>query len=345
MKNPICEELAIFQPTGTQDEEVYWWYIVNSVLNAFLTISAIILNSVTIQALRKTSSLPKPLKTLLLNLVVSDLGVGLLVEPFYFGLLVSWLQRHDSTNATCTTFLSLLYLFSAASLSGVMALSGDRFLAVHLHLRYQELVTHKRIFAVVISIWMFSAFLSLFHVWVSTNIFSMLIVIIGVVYLVFSAMFYLKIYCAVRRHKNQIHAIQALQVAQNDRIANAARLRKSAVGVFYVYLAFLLCYLPKICSFAVVVISGSVGPDVNVFFSFSTTLLFLNSSLNPVIYCWKMRHIRSAVSDIVRNIISKSLLRKDLVNNGEARGSHLNLGTRHRYARSSSIRAKPLRFA
>ena len=300
MKNPVCEELAIFQSKDSEHENLRLWYIVNSVLNAFLAISAITLNSVTVQALRKTSSLPKPLKALLLNLAVSDLGIGLLVEPFYFGLLVNWLQGGGSTAATCATFLSTLYLLSAASCLGVMALSVDRFLAVHLHLRYEELVTHKRVFAVMISIWMFSAFLSLFYLWVSTNTFYLLISVIGVVYLVLSPMLYFKIYFAVRRHKNQIRALQ-IQVAQVGQRANAARLRKSAVGVFYVYLAFLLCYLPKLSSFAVVVISGfSFG--VKVFFSFSTTLLFFNSSLNPVIYCWKMRHIRRAVLDMVRNI-------------------------------------------
>ena len=303
MKNSICDELAIFQPTGSEYEKARSWFIVNSVLNAFLIISAIILNSITVQALRKTSSLSKPQKALLLNLAVSDLGVGLLVEPFYFGLLVKWLQRDDSTHATCTTFLSTLYLFSAASCLGVMVLSGDTFLAVHLHLRYKELVTHKRIFAVVISTWMFSAFLSLFYLWVPANIFYMLIIVIGVVYLVFSTMLYFKIYFAVRRHKNQIQALQ-VQVAQVGNTANAARLRKSAVGVFYVYLGLLLCYLPKLSSFAVVVISGfSFG--VNIFFSFSTTLLFLYSSLNPIIYCWRMRHIRRAVLEIVRNIFPR----------------------------------------
>ena len=71
-----------------------------------------------------------------------------------------------------------------------MASSVDRFLAVHLHLRYKELVTHERIFAVVISIWMFSAFLSLFQLWVSANLLYMLIAVIGVVYLIFSTMLY-----------------------------------------------------------------------------------------------------------------------------------------------------------
>ena len=125
-----------------------------------------------------------------------------------------------------------------------MALSGDRFLAVYLHLRYQELVTHKRVVAVIITIWVFSAFLSLLYLWVSTNISHIVFVISGIACLVVSAMLYFKIYFAVRRHRSQIRALQVQQVAQNDQIANADRLRKSAVGVFYVYLVFLLGFLP-----------------------------------------------------------------------------------------------------
>ena len=61
---------------------------VNCVFNAFLCLTTIVLNIITIQALRKTSSLPKTLKTLLLSLAVSDLGVGLLVQPLYVAILV-----------------------------------------------------------------------------------------------------------------------------------------------------------------------------------------------------------------------------------------------------------------
>ena len=98
--------------------------------------------------MRETSSLP--LKTLLLSFSVSNLGFGLLVEPFYIGLLIKLLQRDNLSEVACLLYLVICCFFAAASFLRVMALSTDRFLAVHLHLRYQELMTQNRAVAVVV---------------------------------------------------------------------------------------------------------------------------------------------------------------------------------------------------
>ena len=60
-------------------------YVPLCVLNAFFALTAVVLNSVTIHAIRKTSSasLPENLRVLLLNLAFSDLSVGLVVQPIY----------------------------------------------------------------------------------------------------------------------------------------------------------------------------------------------------------------------------------------------------------------------
>ena len=100
-------------------------------------------NIVTIHAIRKTSPLPKTLRTLLLNLAVSDLGVGLCVQPFYTSLLVKWSQ-HSIPNCTAYKVYELnAILFLAASFFGVVGVGVARLLAIHLHLRYQELVTQS----------------------------------------------------------------------------------------------------------------------------------------------------------------------------------------------------------
>ena len=104
-----------------------------------------------------------------------------------------------------------------------------------------------------------------------------------------------------RRHKNQIQALQIQEIVENGEMANFARHIRCAVGVFYVYLVFLVCYLPFFISVVAVLING---PSISLkkFSLFSWTLLFLNSSLNPLIYCWKKKHIRHAIMDILRNM-------------------------------------------
>ena len=276
--------------------------VVNCFFNTFLSFTAIVLNIITMQALRKTSSLPKTLKTLLLSLAVSDLGVGLLVQPLYVAILV--MEIKQNTNSTAYYAVNEAYLIQRktlvfASHFGVFALTVDRFLAIHLHLRYQELVTHKRVVAVVISVWVFSASISFLHQLHNSDVMHAVILVVCVVT---TGLLYCKIYAAVRHHTKQIHrdALQVQQATQNEDMANAARLKKSSLATFYVYFVYLVCYLPKFC----VVFAQTIGetPLLSHLSFFTLTLVYLNSSLNPLIYCWKMRHIRQTVLDILRNI-------------------------------------------
>ena len=281
--------------------------IANCVFNAFFSFTAITLNIVTIIALRKPLTIPRAVKIFLLSLAVSDLGVGLLLQPLYVTNLVM-LIKENTTTRTIEITSNIIHFTSSslayASFFGVVALAADRFLAVYLHLRYQELVTHKRVVAVVISIWTISAILMLLSIWIPSNVVVAIIFVpVDSVCYLTTAFFYFKIYLAVRHHSNQIHVLQA-QLAQNNEgdMTNAARERKAAVGTFYVYLVFLICYLPITCLW---IIHESDGPNTMLlqFGLFTNTLMFLNSSLNPLIYSWKMRHVRHAIMEILRNIL------------------------------------------
>ena len=301
MSKSICELLLKFYPKISEFEDLYSTYVANCVFSSFLCYTAIMLNVVTIYAIRKTSSLPKTLRTLLLSLAVSDVGVGLLGQPFYISLLVMWLQQSNPGCNTYKGFIIVSWSVALTSFFGVVALSVDRFLAIHLHLRYQELMTHKRVVAVVIVIWVLSAFLSLMAFSIPFNISSGLAIIVGGVGLFVTAVVYIRIYFAVQRHKNQIQVLQVQQAARNNEIANLTSLVKSAFGMLYVFLLFLICYMLFCIVMAVYQISGPSIPLTKGFLS-SVTLVYLNSSLNPVIYCWKMAHIRHSVMDILRNM-------------------------------------------
>ena len=128
--------------------------IVNNALNAFSPCTAIVLNSLAIHALCRTSSLPKPMKTLLLSLAVSDLSLGLVSRP----LFIARILRQSFISVY---FISLVFQTALAHVSffGVIALSVDRLLASYLHLKYQELVTQKRVVRTVNLLWVLSCFL------------------------------------------------------------------------------------------------------------------------------------------------------------------------------------------
>ena len=126
----------------------------------------------------KTSSLPKPLKTLLLSLAVSDVGVGLLAQPLYIVKIVN--PTHVAFHHT---FKVIQLIFTDTSFLSVVAISVDRFLAIHLHLRYQELVTHKRVVAMVFSIWILSLLFAplIFYLNSTTPVHKVMAIIFGLV--------------------------------------------------------------------------------------------------------------------------------------------------------------------
>ena len=284
-------------------DPLYSSNIVNCVFNGFSAYSAIALNILTIHAIRKTSaSLPKPLKTLLVSLAVSDLGVGLLVQPLQIASLIS------RSCIPLNVLNAITFVFIYTSFFTVVAISIDRFLAIHLHLRYQEFVTPERVLAVVILIWVLGPFLSSMWLWIPYNTTKRVYITIGGLCFICGAIVYCRIYLVVRRHANQIQVLQVQQELQNTEMTNVAGRRKSAVSTFYVYLVFLVCYLPIYCLGIVDMFSAvSKRSDPHLYLQ---TLMLLNSSLNPVIYCWKMRHIRHTILETLRNLFPSQNWRK-----------------------------------
>ena len=287
-------------------DKFYLAHIANCVLNAFFSFTAVAFNIITIHAIRKTSTLPNTLKTLLLSLAVSDLGVGLLVQPLHVARFAMKLKESTNSSAYVITdkvFTTSGSVFGLGSFLGVTALSADRFLAMYLHLRYQELVTHKRVIAAVISVWVFCLFISLARQWPWTP--GIIIFVIFVTTfascLVALAILNYKIFAAVRRHQRQIQTLQVQGIAQNAEMASVGRVRKSAVTSIYIYLVFLLCYLP--ITLVLVMRDVHKSPLLSVLLMESgRAIAFLNSSLNPLIYCWRMRDIRHNVMGILRNV-------------------------------------------
>ena len=310
MAENVCDNLnELFSGTSTDVEDFRPVLVANCVFNSFLSYTNIFLNIITIHAIRKTALLPKPLRTLLLSLAASDVGVGLLAQPLYISSLVCSLKRKRIDCISDEGLLAVIIFFCTSSLFSVVTISLDRFLAVHLHLRYQELVTHKRVIAAVILIWLFSAVISSSIFWDPLLISSEVIgVVIMTVSFILIVIVYWRIYRVLKRHKIQIESLQIQEVqqgVQNGDLPNFLKLRKSALGTLFVCILFLICYLPcNILHFLLLARPISLISLYETRF-YVLTLFFLNSSLKPLIYCWKMGPIRRTLMDIMRGIVNR----------------------------------------
>ena len=280
-------------------------YIPLCVLNTFFALTAIVLNSVAIHAIRKTTSafLPTNVRVLLLNLAFSDLSVGLVVQPIY---IINLTFRSKSTqqgeNLEKLNPLSLVtgMFFVSASILAVLALSVDRFLAVHLHLRYQEIVTSKRVIFILILFWVISAIISLLGGIGYDNVRLISISILLAFCLITIALLQCKIYSVVRRHRYEIRAQKVQGSEQNDSTTEPFKRQKPSIySAFLIYLLLLICYLPHFLTDFAYSISKE---RIRIIHRYTATLLLFNSCLNPLIYCWKFRHIRPTIRTILRNI-------------------------------------------
>ena len=99
--------------------------------------------------------------------------------------------------------------------------------------------------------------------------------------------------------------LSAQQASQNGDMVSVARLKKFAMLAVYVYVVFLVCYLPATCFLWIISFTPEPDTLTDLFQGFSWTLVFLNSTLNPLIYCYKIGTIRLTIMNMLRNVFCK----------------------------------------
>ena len=137
-------------------------------------------NVLVIRAMLKASSMPANIKKFFLSLAVSDLAVGLFAQIMVALVLRMAANKGHNFDLLCPTILTVCYfssfLLCCASFLNVTAIAVDRLLAITLHLRYQELVTSKRVLIALVSVWLTSGFAA--SLFVSLDIHNALVVVI-----------------------------------------------------------------------------------------------------------------------------------------------------------------------
>lgn len=282
------------------------WYIFNCVVNAVFSIIAAASNLVILMAIRRTPSLQTPSGALLFGLALSDLGVGFIVHPLFFCQILAKVIRN--TPLFCGAGIAVEIVANAlciVSLLTVTAVSMDRYLALRLHLRYGELITVKRAVLVLVGIWLFSSTFGSLWLW-QHELVKIVAIIIITISLSIATFSYINIYRIVLHHRSIIH-VQRTQIQGFDKNEeeelNVQSIKKQAVSSFWVYCILAVCFTPYLCTVAVIEAQG-VTFAARLSYELTATLIFVNSSLNPLIYCWRLREINNAVRQTLRSLLS-----------------------------------------
>ena len=268
-------------------------------LSIFLAISSSVGNFVILSALYRVSSIYPPTKLFFRCLAATDLCVGLIVQPLYTTSIMSYAMEMNEnvsyyTGKICATSSTIL---CGVSLLTTTVISVDRLLALLLGLRYRTFVTLRRARFVITCIWIMMATIAMIGLW-KADVFNKVTSVMTVLSLITSMSSYGKIYLTLRKHQTQIQKDSTHgQPYVVGFAVNIARYRKTVSSILWVQLALLACYAP----YGIV-----AGMKINTLACYlvSSALVHFNSTLNPILYCWKIREVRKAVKDTIQQLQS-----------------------------------------
>ena len=173
------------------------------------------------------------------------------------------------------------YLLGSVSLLTLTVISVERLLALMLGLRYRQVVTCRRISVTLALIWIVSTVAAMISRWnaLITTWYGYIGISLSLTTSTFS---YSMIFWRLRQHKTRLH-VQTNQTSTLD----IARYKKAVSSALWLQLALIACYLP----FQITdIIYDPDNVKTSVFLAAQITfiLVYLNSTLNPILYCWKI---------------------------------------------------------
>ena len=283
-------------------EGVYIHLMYLSAFNIFLSITAFLGNTLILVALCKESSLHPPSKLLLRCLAATDICIGVIAEPLG---VIRWISMVNEDWYLCRYLFAWYYItgytLSSVSLLTITAISVDRLLALVLGLRYRQIVTLKRTYMIIVSFGAVSIVAAISYL-INHQITYWYGNVVTLSCLLTSIICYTKIFLTLRRHQTQAQD-HVLREQQSQTIPlNIARYRKAVSSTLWVQLTLVACYLPY-CIMTALFSDRRLSPSSFLAWQFTVTLLYFNSSLNPFLYCWKIKEVKQAVKETIRQLL------------------------------------------
>ena len=274
-----------------------------SVVNIVVAFTTITANTLILLALPKVTSIHPPSKVLLRNLVVSDLCVGIVeitIAIYWISMVQEWWQIcHDFY------FVHLIggNIVFPVSLCTITAISVDRLLALLLGLRYKQVVTVRRVYVFLIASWVSFGIGIVALGFYSHIAWEIFIATSSLLCLIISIYCYSRIFLRLHHHQTQVQ--EQTQEQATERVPlNITRYKKTVSTTMWLQLALVICFLPYavVSPFAFREIQTSQSSGIFLAMLVAVTLMFFNSTLNPILYCWKMNDVRQSVKDTLRQL-------------------------------------------
>ena len=288
-----------FENTSLQLEYAHYSFIAISFLNIFLAITATLGNTLIFLALGRNCGLHAPSRLLIRCLSSTDLCVGLITQPLAALHAISILTEHLAIfRITVVSSYSTSAILSGVSLFILTFISIDRLLALSLGVKYKQTVTIGRVRAFVFFSWMLNIANGLLSFVIANRlVFTIACVASISLCVVISTLCYIKIHYILHSQQMRVHAIFSQAQPNESSAMNRERFKKTVSSALWVYFTMLVCYLPFGVVSGVRAITGETLPVAD---GFTATLIFFNSSVNPVLYCWRIGQVRQAVKETIR---------------------------------------------
>ena len=288
------------EPLGCSADLACSSFVYFLAFNIVLSFTTFVGNTLILVALQKDSPRHPPSKPLLRCLATTDLCVGLITEPLYVTYLISLIYEEMEPLCRYALISSniLGYSLSAVSLLTVTAISVDRLLALLLGLRYRQVVTSRRTCVIVVIFWVISSVAAASYL--ITPPITFWCWSIGILLCAgTSFLSYVKIFLVLRQYQTQVQDRQQPSQAIS---LNITRYKKAVSSALWVQLALLACYLPYGIIRATID-NGKLSSSSFIAREVAKTLAYLNSSLNPLLYYWKVSGVKQAVKQTIRQAV------------------------------------------
>ena len=125
------------------------------------------------------------------------------------------------------------------------------------------------------------------------KIFPRIAMILIILSVIISLSSYTKIVLKLRQHQTSVQENVHQGMANAGGVpVNLEQYKRTVVSIALVQVALIACYVPFLTALMLVQLNSIPN---NVFVPVSTTFVYLNSSLNPFLYCWRIKEVRQAV--------------------------------------------------